>query len=97
MDDLHERQSNALFQNKHIDASFVPGRQKSHTHTHTHTHTWQRGLELPMHVLQELPGCQGSADHERTLLGQLPSKDGGTWWGFKECSVGCQTSRPCTF
>ena len=44
MDDLHERQSNALFQNKHIDASFVPGRQKSHTHTHTHTHmaAWPR-------------------------------------------------------
>ena len=50
---------------------------------------WQYGLDMPMmHVWQELPGRQGSPDHERTLLGQLPSEDGGAWWGFKECSVG---------
>lgn len=48
----------------------------------------QYGLDMPMmHVRQELQGRQGSADHERTLLGQLPSEDGGLGGGSRNAQL----------
>ena len=64
----------------YIDASLGPAGQELYMR--------HDGLDMPMmHVWQELPGRQGSPDHERTLLGQLPSEDGGLGGGSRNAQL----------